>query len=118
MLLYKLRKYSDNYSKTSGYLYNSCRDELPLNDTAVTESESFKFKSRLLHNTIAAVTINEEVTVPLKYFTNFWETLEIPYNNCEINCTLTCSANCIISEVDRVTIFAITDTKLYVPVVT
>ena len=38
--------------------------------------------------------------------------------NCEINLLLTWSANCVISEGDRETTFAITDTKLYVPVVT
>ena len=38
--------------------------------------------------------------------------------NCEINLILTWSANCAISEVNRVTTFAITDTKLYVPVKT
>ena len=38
--------------------------------------------------------------------------------NHEINLILTWSANCIISEVDRVTAFATRDIKLYVPVVT
>ena len=44
-----------------------------------------------------------------------------PWNaliNHEINLILTWSANCIISEVDRVTAFATRDIKLYVPVVT
>ena len=34
------------------------------------------------------------------------------------NLILTWSANCVISEVDRETTFAITNTKFYVPVVT
>ena len=104
MLVYKLIKYSNSYSY-------SCRDGPLLNKAAITESEPFKSKSRLLNNTIAAGTVNVEITVPLKYFSNFWWALEI-------NLTLTWSANCIISEVDRVTIFAITDLKLYVPTVT
>ena len=37
---------------------------------------------------------------------------------CEINITLIWSANCVISEGDKVTNFTITDTKLYVLVVT
>ena len=40
----------------------------------------------------------------------------MPFFNCEINLILTCSAYCVISEVNRTTTFAITDTKLYVPV--
>ena len=38
--------------------------------------------------------------------------------NCEINLILTWSASCVICEADRATTFAITDIKLYVPVVT
>ena len=59
--------------------------------------------------------------VPLKYLRNFWRTLEIPLVNCEINLILTCSANSFIisnSINNQVPKFTITDTKLYVPVVT
>ena len=42
----------------------------------------------------------------------------MPLINCEINLILTWSANCGISEGNRVSTFAITDTNLYVPVVT
>ena len=38
--------------------------------------------------------------------------------NCKINLILTWPANCVISEVNRVTTFAITDAKLYHLVVT
>ena len=38
--------------------------------------------------------------------------------NCEVNLILTWSANCVIPEGNRQTNFAMTDTKLYVPVVT
>ena len=58
--------------------------------------------------------------VPLKYLSNFWRTLEIPLINCDINLILTWSANCVITNAvaNQDTIFVITDTKLYVPVVT
>ena len=56
--------------------------------------------------------------MPLKYLGNLWKFLEVLLINCEINLILTWSANCVISEGNRVTTFAITDTKLYVPVVT
>ena len=42
----------------------------------------------------------------------------MPLNNCEINLILNWSEKCVISEGYRVKIFAITDTKLYVCVVT
>ena len=58
--------------------------------------------------------------VQLKYLSNFWITLKIWLINCEINLFLTWSANCDISNTaaNQATTFAITDTKLYVPVVT
>ena len=37
--------------------------------------------------------------------------------NCEINLILTWSEKCVLSNDTKTTIFAITDTKLYVPVV-
>ena len=42
----------------------------------------------------------------------------MPLFNYEINLILTWSENCVICKVNRVTTFAILDTKLYVPVVT
>ena len=59
-----------------------------------------------------------EIIVPLKYLSNFWRTLEIPLINCEVNLTLTWSATCVISSATGETKFKITETKLYVPVVT
>ena len=42
----------------------------------------------------------------------------MPLINCEISLTLTWSENCVISSPIEKTEFAITDTKLYVPVAT
>ena len=42
----------------------------------------------------------------------------MPFMNCEINLTLTWSKKCVLSNNTKATTFAITDTKLYVPVVT
>ena len=55
--------------------------------------------------------------VPLKYLSNFWKTIEMPVINCEINLILTQSDKCVFSNDAKATTFAITDTKLYVPVV-
>ena len=56
--------------------------------------------------------------VPLKYLSNFWRTLEMPLINCEVELILTWSKNCVISSGTGETKFAITETKLYVPVIT
>ena len=42
----------------------------------------------------------------------------MPLINCEINLVVTWSENCVISSATGAREFAITDTKLYVPVVT
>ena len=56
--------------------------------------------------------------VPLKCLSNFWRTLEMPLINCEVNLILAWSSTCVITESNGAGTFAITDTKLYVPVVT
>ena len=59
--------------------------------------------------------------VPLKYLSNFWRNLEMPLINCEVNLILTWSSTCIIASVivaNQAATFAITDTKLDVPVLT
>ena len=56
--------------------------------------------------------------VPLKYLSNFWRTLEMPLINSEVSLILTWRSNCIITDSRGVGRFKITDTKLYVPVVT
>ena len=59
--------------------------------------------------------------VPLKYLTNFCRTLEMSLINCEIELILRWSANCVIIYTDvanQIPTFTITETNLYVPVVT
>ena len=59
--------------------------------------------------------------IPLKYFSNFWRSLERPLINCEVNLILTWSADCVIiytNVANQIPTFTITETNLYVPVVT
>ena len=56
--------------------------------------------------------------VPLKYLSNFWRTLEMSLINYEVNVILTRSSTCVITDSTGAGRFAITDTRLYVPVVT
>ena len=89
-------EYSNNYSKTSGSLWKYYKDDP--NDN-ISQSESFKSKIKITRKTPAAGnTKNVEITVPLKYLSNFWRTLEIPLINCEVNLTLTWSPTCVISS--------------------
>ena len=62
----------------------------------------FTFKAKMTSQTVNNGTKDVEIMVPLKYVSNFWRTLKTSLINCEIN----------------VLVEAITDTKLYVPVVT
>ena len=58
--------------------------------------------------------------VPLKYPNNFWRNFEMPLINCEMNLDVNCSKNCVIAAKNRDQDIkcSITDTKLYVSVVT
>ena len=94
----------------------SYKDE-PNNNLA--DSESFKFKVKITGKSPAADNEKDvEIMVPLKYLNNFWRTLELPLINCEVNLILTCSSTCVITNSTGAVTFEITDTKLYVPVVT
>ena len=84
-------------------------------------SASFKFKTKIVGRTENNGTKDVKIRVPLKHLSNFWRTLEMPLINCKINLILTWSARCftidtpIASQEPK---FTITDTKLYVSVVT
>ena len=56
--------------------------------------------------------------VPLKYLSNFWRTLEMPLINCEVSLNLTWSSTCVINNSTGKVAFEITDTILYIPVIT
>ena len=128
MPMYNLIEYSDNYSKTSGSLWQYTND-IPAvdNNNAIIDftnnnlTDSFNFKVKMTSKTGDNGTKNLEIMVPLKYLSNFWRTLEMHLINCEITLMLTWSASCVIVSIDvanQNATFAITDTKLYVPVVT
>ena len=116
MPMYNLIQYSDNYLKTSVSLWQYYKDDL--NDN-LADSESFKSKVKITVNTSAAGnTKDAEIIVPLKHLSNFWRTLEMPLINCKVNLILTSSKYCVITNSTGEGKFAITETKLYVPVVT
>ena len=110
-------KYGDNYSKTSVSLWQYDKDDT--NDNT-TQSESFKSKIKITGQTPAAGdTKDVEIIAPLKYLSNFWRTLEMPLINFEVNLILKWSSTrVVIYSATGEAKFKITDTKLYVPVVT
>ena len=157
MPIYNLLKYSKNYRKTTGSLWNYYRDEL--SDPLYSNSESSKYKTGITGNTynvgagesgydennvgqnetviplkkvVIEVVIENEADIPLKYLSNFWRSSNIPLINCELELILTWSKKCVLADMteedaegDNPAIvtptklkFEITDTKLYIPVVT
>ena len=115
MAIYNLIEYSDNYSGTTASLWQYHKDQ---SKGPITDSNRFKFKGSFLGNINEDGIINAEIAVTLKYFSKFWKTIEIFLINCKVNLILTWSANCVISEGNRGTTFAIAHTKVYVLVVT
>ena len=129
MPMYNLIEYSDNYAKTTGSLWQYCKDIQAQNNNnnAINVfaennlTDSFNFKVKFTGQTGNNGTKDVEIMVPLKYLSNFWRTLEMPLINCEVNLILTWSSTCVLvatNEQNQVATFAITDTELYVPVVT
>ena len=90
MHMYDLIEYSDNYSDTSGSLWQFKRDEIVNNaDVSNDNAPSFKYKANLIGNTENNGTKNGvKIAVPLKYLSNFWRSLEIPFTNCKVELSL------------------------------
>ena len=91
MPMLNLIEYSDNYSDTSGSLWQFKRDEQPIDNNGAfinitaENSSSFKYKSKFIGNTNAdganRKKENVKIVVPLKYLSNFWRSLEMPLIN-------------------------------------
>ena len=129
MPMYNLIECSDNYAKTTGSLWQYCKDMPARNNNnnaiiffAETNlTDSFNFKVKFTGKTGNNGTKDVEIMVPPKYLSNFWRTLEMLLTNCEVNLILTWSSTCVLVASNiraQNATFAITDTKLYVSVVT
>ena len=120
MPMYNLIEYSANYSDTFDSLWQFKRDEIR-GDVDLTvdaehipnNSSPFKYKSSFITNRNGA-----KIAVPLKYLTNFWRSLEMLLINCKVELSLKWNENCMLFSKEGNSVFAITDTKLYVPIVT
>ena len=123
--MYNLLAYSDNHSKRSWSLWRYYREKTALIAFGALanfrgNSDSFRYKQKITSSTENNGTKAVKIIAPLKYLSNFWRNFEMSLVNCEINLILTWFTNCLIfwAAADQTTTFAITDTKLYVPVVT
>ena len=141
--MYDLSQYNKNYNKTTGNLWNYYRDEpnsgaIRNINYSIKDLKSFNYKTsitgKLEGNNVEKDYV--KIVVPLKYLGNFWRTLDVPLINCEVSLNLTWSENCVITseatteadpDADRAVAginnqtnatFKVSDTKLYVPVVT
>ena len=82
MPMYNLIEYSDNYAKTTGSLWQYCKD-IPARDanniieefTGGNTTDSFNFKAKITGQTGNNGRKDVEIMVPLKYLSNFWSTL-------------------------------------------
>ena len=126
MPMYNLIEYSDNYSDTSGSLWQIKRDKQNMNNenpvnVTTDGSSSFKYKSSLIGESTTVggnrVFKNVKIAVPLKYLSNFWRCLEMPLINCKIHLELNWIKDCVMLAIADTT-FKITNTKLYAPIVT
>ena len=81
MPMYNLIEYSDNYSDTSGSLWDFKKDEI-VNNANVTNDDnasSFKYEASIIGNTDNNGTKKGvKIAVPLKCSSNFWRSLETP----------------------------------------
>ena len=99
MPMYNLIECSDNYSDTSGSLWEFKRDEIDGNADITNDDNapSFKYKSSNIGNIEANGTKKEvKIAVPLKHLSNFWRSLEMPLINCKVELSLKWIENCVL----------------------
>ena len=105
MPMYNFLEYSTNYSMTSGSLWNYYRGEINddvnenvsnrINNKTIT-SKSFEYMTKLIGSTPDDSNILEaEIVVPLKYWINFWRSLDLSLINCETELHFSWSKECI-----------------------
>ena len=109
MPMYSLLKYSKNYQKITGSLWNYYRDEANSgykNENrdrihySIKDSESFNYKTSIIRQlkNSADELENIKVVVPLKYLSNFLRELKTPLINCEVSLNLKWSKNCVLTS--------------------
>ena len=133
---YNLIEYSSNYSETTASVWFYSKDEATDFNNEIENTDdfkSFKYKAKLLENTVAQPAPNQANGIPkhaaiaasLKYLSNFWRSLEMPLINFKVELNLKWTKNFVLAAAGNDNtndnsnniIFTIRDAKLYVPVV-
>ena len=92
--MYNLLEYSQSYRKTTGGLWNYYKDEPNSGiggrnnnvNYSIKDSKSFDYKTSITRKLeVLDRRKDVEIVAPLKYWSNFRKTLDIPLINCEIN---------------------------------
>ena len=110
LLIFNILEYSNNYSMTSGSLWNYYRDEVNddahdvntdnynKNNNKTTRSIPSEYKTKITKSTPGNINseLSREVFVTWKYLSHFWRSLELPLNYCEIGHDLSWSQEWII----------------------
>ena len=107
MPMYNLIEYSNNYSDTSGRLWQFKRGGEKMNNgnsdnVTTADSSSFKYKSSVFKPLTAddnGVFKDVKIAVPLKYLSNFWKSLEMLLINCKIHLELNWTKDCVMSTI-------------------
>ena len=100
MPMYNLIEYSDNYSDTSGSLWDFKRDEIVNNADVNNDNNapSFKYKASIIGSTgNNGLKNGVKIAVPLKYLSNFWRSLETRLINCKIELSLNWIERCLLT---------------------
>ena len=121
---------------TSKSLWNYYRVKIDDVDDNASDGKSFIYKTKIVGKTPERpaqrgnsgdanrppqpAVPNLNVTIPLKYLSNFWRSVDLLLMNCEIELYLTWSKDCVLIEHNNIpgVNFSITSTKLYLPVLT
>ena len=114
--MYNLIEYSDNYSDTSGSLWNFKRDEIEGDvDLTIHNASPFKYKANLIGDTVADGVNKKKdgvkIATPLKYLSNFGRSLKMPLINCKIELSLKWYEDCILSSAGNAATFKIITLK-------
>ena len=120
MPMYNLLEYNDNYSETSGSIWQHCKEISAGNNAwdivifnGANATDSFNFKAKITGKTNnVGDKENVEIMVALKHLSNFWRTLEMPLTNCEVELIINTNV------ANQNPTFTITEANLYLPVVT
>ena len=115
MPLYNLLEYSDNYSITSGSLWNYYSDDInddvngnnadnsKISNNKTITSKSLEYKTKIIgktrDNNNNNNTLDTEIVVSLTYLSKFQGFFDLLLINCETELDLAWSKDCIISEI-------------------